>query len=1017
MLFLGALASANTPCPPETIFTRPTGNFSLGPIQTGPDALKCHYVWTAGSVGLTLRVSGFSVGDTCRDNDAEVRIYDGSTQLSPVIAIFCNDSRTVATSTGFVLLSFNLPRVQPPLPRVDLPGRLLALERCPRSQASGFTVTWALSEGRCGNGICEPGVHDEYDTCPMDCQQELPPFDEQFSDRKWCAQYDTLTADAGGGDSMEIEYTLAHFGTKLPETGLSLPLATVSPGDACGPITSVMQSSPFHLASLAALTDLAGMPVAVPDFAALVTIYSCHFLDKALHVENIGGDLMVVMYSSLQLFYMAAANERRAEERALDIPSVLIGDSGSDFISSHLAGLTSHQLTLVIVELWLLVFPCHIGTQGVRLNVGMNQRCAGGKLLTATQGEFQSNPVGVNYCSWQVHSWFDLECIVGVNGAYDFVKIYDGATASSAQLALFYCDNVNTVVSSGDNLLFHFYADDLYNFEGFHATYMSGWEFCAPIADCDQCSAKSICNCCMPATGPKAMCADHDWPLNSTCCPRGFAGTFCDRCAIDHYGLTCETCNCSSVGGICSNGLKGDGSSHISSPVIFTPYRHNPPQSHVIVIPSFTPRALDASVWEVQGFWGSQCEPCSCGNTSSCNDGLAGTGCVCFEDHFGPNCEPCDCVGAEQCEDGEGPEWSSLEGDGNCSCAPGFWGSGCFECSFNHFGPTCQTCDCPPHSFCLQGIQGTGDCRCGDAGCEEDPSISFLQLIVAEFLDNPAPTPLERFPLKSSTAFTPSSFDGSPQYNYSSPSSVDTIDILFASPPWNSQVWLTKQDEQTAHLLCAFELQPHNQASPESDLGILNSEALSVLAASSSRPSPAEDTEVLIRTCRFKVGLGNNMLQIKTVSPSGLVRGEYNLQVHRPLSDDCSGIELLALSTHGRRCAGKYNPEGLSDHSCARESYLRVSFNGALSAPSPDSAHDLLSPPPGRSHGALLVTSESGSASCAYNFSVARGLSSNAALAEITLRLQGAGITLSQAFSAPSNSTAVAGIIEWELRA
>lgn len=30
------------------------------------------------------------------------------------------------------------------------------------------------------------------------------------------------------------------------------------------------------------------MPVAVPDFAALVTIYSCHFLDKALHVENIG---------------------------------------------------------------------------------------------------------------------------------------------------------------------------------------------------------------------------------------------------------------------------------------------------------------------------------------------------------------------------------------------------------------------------------------------------------------------------------------------------------------------------------------------------------------------------------------------------------------------------------------------------------------------------------------------------------------------------------------------------------
>lgn len=37
------------------------------------------------------------------------------------------------------------------------------------------------------------------------------------------------------------------------------------------------------------------------------------------------------------------------------------------------------------------------------------------------------------------------------------MQIYDGATASSAQLALFYCDNFNTVVSSGNNLLLHFY--------------------------------------------------------------------------------------------------------------------------------------------------------------------------------------------------------------------------------------------------------------------------------------------------------------------------------------------------------------------------------------------------------------------------------------------------------------------------------------------------------------------------------------------------------------------------------
>ena len=57
-------------------------------------------------------------------------------------------------------------------------------------------------------------------------------------------------------------------------------------------------------------------------------------------------------------------------------------------------------------------------------------------------------------------SRFSLECITGSNGAaYDYVKLYDGATALAPVLASFYCTTSHRVVTTGRHLLVHFHSD------------------------------------------------------------------------------------------------------------------------------------------------------------------------------------------------------------------------------------------------------------------------------------------------------------------------------------------------------------------------------------------------------------------------------------------------------------------------------------------------------------------------------------------------------------------------------
>ena len=90
-----------------------------------------------------------------------------------------------------------------------------------------------------------------------------------------------------------------------------------------------------------------------------------------------GASVLLVMYNQDQLFYMAAADSRLADSRALDIPSLLIGVTGTNWILQRF-------------------------TEGVELSIGVNTRCSGEQLLTAASGFFESTPSGMSYCSWQV---------------------------------------------------------------------------------------------------------------------------------------------------------------------------------------------------------------------------------------------------------------------------------------------------------------------------------------------------------------------------------------------------------------------------------------------------------------------------------------------------------------------------------------------------------------------------------------------------------------------------------------
>ena len=530
-------------CSGEQIFTSTTGSVSVAFTAGGRDALECSFLIRTSANGLTLSFSQLqltaSSGESCQGTAAQLKVYDGSSTLDPMLATYaCDSSWSVGSTGGSMLLVFTED-----------------------SQHYGsFSFSWAESANSCNNGVCE-GSADEYDTecgrsdCVDNRPGDLPALSVQHHDTKWCESYDQLTATTLGGESTTMEYTVAHFGPGIPVGGLVMDVGVLTePFDACSAITGISRGA--NVSALALSTK--GRPLA--GTAYLSGIYNCHFIDKALHVESAGGGLHLAGNQGDSLFYMAAAESRQTDVLSLDIPSILIRNTGKEWLEAR------------------------VGT-GILLEIGAPEysRCSGARELTAASGALQSTPPGQKYCSWQTCMWqlrvptddiivltftrFQLECATATDGSpYDWVKVHDGATEHAPLLATLTCTHAPApVVATGNELFVHFYSDDLFNFEGFSAHYASGVVHCSGISTCGDCSASNVCawckssHTCVPELGAQASCSDNAFAANATmCCAAGFSGGQCDECAPGHFGASCTACDCG-AGGVCNAGKAGDG--------------------------------------------------------------------------------------------------------------------------------------------------------------------------------------------------------------------------------------------------------------------------------------------------------------------------------------------------------------------------------------------------------------------------------------------------------------------------
>eukprot|EP01041_Mallomonas_annulata_P010047 gene10047-20927_t len=80
-----------------------------------------------------------------------------------------------------------------------------------------------------------------------------------------------VTVESSSKGKIQMEYLIAHFGTRVPHESKSYPLVTASPSDACDPIVN----------------DIKGKVV-------LVTRGTCAFVKKAEHIQAAGAAVLIV---------------------------------------------------------------------------------------------------------------------------------------------------------------------------------------------------------------------------------------------------------------------------------------------------------------------------------------------------------------------------------------------------------------------------------------------------------------------------------------------------------------------------------------------------------------------------------------------------------------------------------------------------------------------------------------------------------------------------------------------------
>ncbi|XP_078049382.1 wing blister isoform X1 [Augochlora pura] len=243
-------------------------------------------------------------------------------------------------------------------------------------------------------------------------------------------------------------------------------------------------------------------------------------------------------------------------------------------------------------------------------------------------------------------------------------------------------------------------------------------------------------------------------PVTGECrCANGVLGFRCDRCDVDHYGLSvggCKGCRCSNLGSMTTACDIVTGQCQC--------------KEHV------TGRQCNQCAI---GFWGlttgTECAPCECdligASNSSCHDytgqcyckpGVGGERCdTCLPGHYGfssSGCQVCDpCVrpghvcdvdtgrcicptltfgehcdrcrpgswdlvpgvGCRSCDCTLGSTRSQCDLQGQCPCRIGYDGRRCERCAKGYYGyPRCRPCSC--------NLAGTLECNGGVCDCNEN---------------------------------------------------------------------------------------------------------------------------------------------------------------------------------------------------------------------------------------------------------------------------------------------------------
>lgn len=224
---------------------------------------------------------------------------------------------------------------------------------------------------------------------------------------------------------------------------------------------------------------------------------------------------------------------------------------------------------------------------------------------------------------------------------------------------------------------------------------------------------------CIPGrSGPACLFGCPDCGLHGVC-DDGVTGSGLCVCDPQYYGPQCESKCGSCENGECDDGRGGTG--------------------ECICDDGWAGEACDVCA---PGRFGADCRftcPSTCGEHTTCEEGITGRGCQCDDGwtvarlldpddaeweangnatlvcecepgRWGADCEPCPDCPHGTCSEG-------LQGDGRCECDGHWTGDDCDECETGWFGPSCtgQCPDCSavsPKRRCEDGVTGSGTCVC-----------------------------------------------------------------------------------------------------------------------------------------------------------------------------------------------------------------------------------------------------------------------------------------------------------------